>query len=106
MEIPLAVVQAVVVMLVGWRLTKKTGYPGWYSILFLIPVVNLALLILLAFWEWPIEAEINRYKQRFGELPVDPESTSSPCRGCGTLLPAGTTVCPDCGRPSDPPDQP
>jgi hypothetical protein len=36
-----------------WQIVRKTGYPAWWSLGFFIPVVNIALLIMLAFSEWP-----------------------------------------------------
>jgi len=36
-----------------WQIVRKTGYPAWWSLGFLIPVVNIALLVMLAFTDWP-----------------------------------------------------
>ena len=45
-----------------WRITKKTGYPGWWSIAFLFPIVNLVFLFYLAFSKWPVLKELERFK--------------------------------------------
>lgn len=39
---------------------SKAGYSGWLALLMLIPVVNLIWLLIFAFSEWPIEAELAR----------------------------------------------
>ena len=36
-----------------WRIFKKAGYPGWLSLLLLIPFVNIAIIWFLAFASWP-----------------------------------------------------
>lgn len=36
-----------------WKIVEKTGYPAWWSLGVLIPGVNVALLIMLAFGDWP-----------------------------------------------------
>jgi hypothetical protein len=37
-----------------WRLFSKAGYSGWWSLLMLIPLVNLITLYVLAFSNWPV----------------------------------------------------
>lgn len=46
-------VMAAVVVIPFWRICSKAGYPGWLSLLILIPLVNLVFLYVLAFSEWP-----------------------------------------------------
>jgi hypothetical protein len=48
----------VVGLIINWRIASKAGYPGWYSLGLLIPLVGLVLVILFAFMEWPIEREL------------------------------------------------
>lgn len=36
-----------------YQLWKRTGHNGWISLLMLIPVVNIVMLYILAFKEWP-----------------------------------------------------
>lgn len=36
-----------------WRISEKAGYPGWLSLLVLVPLVNVGYLYFLAFAEWP-----------------------------------------------------
>jgi hypothetical protein len=36
-----------------WQLFSKAGYSGWWSLLMVVPLVNLIALYILAFSEWP-----------------------------------------------------
>ena len=45
-----------------WRVAEKSGYPGAYSLLALIPLVNVVILLMWVFSEWPIEAELKRLR--------------------------------------------
>ena len=48
---------ATVAIIPAWKICQRTGYPGWLGLLIVIPVVNLVLLYLLAFGEWPSERD-------------------------------------------------
>jgi len=41
-----------------WRVAAKAGYPGWYGLGAFVPLLNLLLMVLFAFSEWPIEREL------------------------------------------------
>ena len=36
-----------------WKLFSKAGYCGWLVLLMLVPVINILVLYLLAFADWP-----------------------------------------------------
>jgi hypothetical protein len=36
-----------------WKITSKAGFPGWISLLILVPLVDIIFLFYLAFAEWP-----------------------------------------------------
>jgi uncharacterized membrane protein YhaH (DUF805 family) len=36
-----------------WQLFAKAGYSGWWSLLMIVPLVNLIALYVLAFSSWP-----------------------------------------------------
>ncbi|WP_017462169.1 hypothetical protein [Dyella ginsengisoli] len=38
-----------------WRIVRKAGYPGVFSLLMLVPIVNLVMLWRFAFSTWPVE---------------------------------------------------
>ncbi len=47
-----------IVLLVAWyKIFKKAGYPGWYTILMIIPIVNLIIFLVFAFSQWPVLKE-------------------------------------------------
>lgn len=43
-----------------WRIVAKTGYPGALALRMLVPLVNLVLLWVFAFSEWPVEKRADR----------------------------------------------
>ena len=84
-----------------WRLVSKTGSPTWLSLLFLVPLVNVILLLVFVFSEWPVEQELARYRRLHGELgPEEKEddmTRAAPCVECGEVIPPGSATCPTCG---------
>jgi hypothetical protein len=36
------------------QITDKAGYPAWWAVLGMIPVVNIILIWVFAFSEWPV----------------------------------------------------
>lgn len=36
-----------------WRIFAKAGFSGWFSLLMLVPMINLIALYVLAFADWP-----------------------------------------------------
>ena len=36
-----------------WQLFSKAGYSGWWSLLMIVPILNLITLYVLAFSSWP-----------------------------------------------------
>jgi hypothetical protein len=49
------VVYVVVVVVPCWRIVGKAGYAGAWSLLVLVPLVNVVLLWVFAFAKWPNE---------------------------------------------------
>jgi hypothetical protein len=50
----------VIALLFVWpwcRIFAKAGYPAWYGLSLLVPVLNLVGLLYLAFAEWPSRQE-------------------------------------------------
>ena len=43
----------IVSVLPFWMICSKAGFPGWFSLAVLVPVLNIVLLFFLAFAEWP-----------------------------------------------------
>ena len=46
---------AVLFVVPFFRICARVGYPGWLSLLVLIPVANLIFLYFLAFSQWPAQ---------------------------------------------------
>ena len=36
-----------------WRISERAGFPGWISLLILVPVVNIIYVYFLALSSWP-----------------------------------------------------
>ena len=53
-----------VVIWPAWRILTKAGFPGWLAIAAVIPMVNVALLVFVAFTEWPIERELREARRQ------------------------------------------
>jgi uncharacterized membrane protein YhaH (DUF805 family) len=49
--IPLAI--AVFVIWMSARVLRKAGYSGWWVLVMIVPVVNLIMLWVFAFSDWP-----------------------------------------------------
>lgn len=48
------------VVLPSWRIFRKAGWPPVMSLFMIVPFVNVILVVILAFSEWPIERELKR----------------------------------------------
>ena len=47
------IVYAAVVVVPFYQLWKRTGHNGWIALLMVIPLVNVVMLYVLAFKDWP-----------------------------------------------------
>ena len=56
------------------RIARKAGYSGWYAALLFVPVANLVVIVMFAFKEWPIEAELRMLRAGggYGGYPQHP----------------------------------
>lgn len=54
------IVYVAIIIVPFYQLWKRTGHNGWISLLMLIPLVNLIMLYVLAFKEWPALSDRNR----------------------------------------------
>jgi hypothetical protein len=43
----------VVVYLPVWKIIRKAGYNGWWVLIWLVPLVNIIMLWVFAFSDWP-----------------------------------------------------
>ena len=63
-------------IIICWKIASKAGYNGALSLLMFIPLVNFIIILIFAFGEWPIEAQLRA--ARGG--------------GAGSTMAPGTTV--------------
>jgi uncharacterized membrane protein YhaH (DUF805 family) len=62
----------VLTIVVYWRIASKAGYSGAMSLLMLIPLVNFIVILIFAFGEWPIEAQIKALRGGGGPVGGPP----------------------------------
>jgi uncharacterized protein (DUF58 family) len=58
MMIVMCLIVGIVAVVALWRIFAPAGFPGWYGVAVVIPMVNLLLVLFLAFTEWPLEREL------------------------------------------------
>lgn len=56
-------------VVIYWKLFSKAGYSGWLSLLMFVPLVNLGMIIFLAFSDWPVLKELRDLRARAGYRP-------------------------------------
>jgi hypothetical protein len=49
--------------LIWWKIFSKAGHRGVLGLLMLVPFLNLIMLCVLAFGEWPIERELSHTRK-------------------------------------------
>lgn len=60
-------------LLIAWvRIFTRIGWPAWLGILIVVPLVNLALILVMAFKEWPIEKRLRNAESGSPPRPVTP----------------------------------
>ncbi len=40
-----------------WRIVRRAGYPGWWVLTQMVPGLNLAMIYIFAFSDWPVLRE-------------------------------------------------
>jgi membrane-anchored protein YejM (alkaline phosphatase superfamily) len=55
--------------LVWWKIFSKAGHIGAIGLLMWIPLVNIILLLYLAFSEWPIHKELRELRRQTPRYP-------------------------------------
>jgi len=74
-------------IMLHWRIAAKAGYPGAYSLLMLIPLVNIVVYFMFAFSEWPIERALRGGGPGPGSSPMPPPKPSYVPPGGGGYAP-------------------
>jgi hypothetical protein len=56
-----------VLILIGWvKILSKAGYSGWWVLIGFVPLVNLVMLLVFAFSDWPVLQEVRRLRSGAG----------------------------------------
>jgi len=72
-------------IIIWWRIFSKAGYSGALGLLMFVPIANLVVLLILAFAEWPIQAELKQLRMGGGQqfppnqqYPQNPQYQQNP----------------------------
>ena len=57
-------IMLVVTVLPFWMICAKAGFPSWYALAILFPILNIILLFFLAFAEWPALRQLQGREQK------------------------------------------
>jgi hypothetical protein len=61
------IVLLVVAMIwVYYKIFEKTGNSGWLALLMFVPIANIAIILYLAFSDWPVLRELRDLRSRVG----------------------------------------
>src|SRR5664279_6457229 len=59
----LAAVAIWIVFLIAYvKIISRAGYSGWWVLIMFVPVVNIIMLLIFAFKEWPIQRELRELR--------------------------------------------
>ncbi len=58
----------IIAVVAFWRICEKAGFPGWYGVAVVIPIVNILLVLFLAFAEWPLERKLTGSRPSSGRV--------------------------------------
>ena len=58
-----AMAVTILMFVAWWKICRKAGFSGWLALLMLVPVVNIALPLIVAFMDWPVEQELRKLRQ-------------------------------------------
>lgn len=58
-----ALAMLILTVIIWWKIFSKAGYSGAMGLLMLLPFVNLIMLLVLAFGQWPIRRELEQLRQ-------------------------------------------
>ncbi len=68
MMIVMCLLVGIVAVVAFWRICAKAGFPGWYGVAVVIPMVNLLLVLFLAFAEWPLGRKLSGSRPSSNEI--------------------------------------
>ena len=68
MMIVMGLIVGIVAVVAFWRICEKAGFPGWYGVAVVIPMVNVLFVLFLAFAEWPLERKLSESRTSSDEV--------------------------------------
>ena len=68
MMIVMGLIVGIVAVVAFWRICAKAGFPGWYGVVVVIPMVNVLFVLFLAFAEWPLERKLSESRTSSDEV--------------------------------------
>ncbi len=68
MMIVMGLIVGIVAVVAFWRICAKAGFPGWYGVAVVIPMVNVLFVLFLAFAEWPLERKLSESRTSSDEV--------------------------------------
>ncbi len=68
MIIVMCLIVGILAVVAYWRICEKAGFPGWYGVAVVIPMVNVLFVLFLAFAEWPLERKLSGSRPSSGEV--------------------------------------
>lgn len=83
------------------RIARKAGWTLWHGLLVLVPIANLAFMIMFVFMEWPVERRLREAEARLAMMGGGP-SYSDPSGGYGGYGAAGYGSAAPYGAPAAP----
>ena len=61
------------------RVAAKAGWPAWYGVLVIVPIVNIVIGLMFVFSEWPVEREVKALRAQLARNgPVYNQRTIDP----------------------------
>jgi glycerol-3-phosphate acyltransferase PlsY len=63
-ELLVILVLWLICLLPFYKIFSKAGYPGLLCLTLIVPLLNVIMLLFLAFSEWPVLKELQALKQR------------------------------------------
>ena len=71
---PYAILAALGLLVTGYvwsRIFWKAGWGQWTGVLMLVPIVNVVMLVMLAFGRWPVHDRLEQMENELRELRED-----------------------------------
>lgn len=108
--ITIYIVVGIIGIILWAQILRKSGNNPWYSLVMIIPLINLAAFIFFATLEWPISKANRELRRRIKTLREQEhtmvcDECGNPiaeqdrfCSTCGSEFEAQPNICPNCKK--------